>query len=465
MTSVPTNKIGNCGIFLLCYSRITHKFSGRAQHSTTVEVLSTRFVCLSWQNASNTAVAAPLSSARLSMGLLAFLLRLDVGERSARHEALEQSPLHFLPAPILVLLAFLCLLLAACVAGLTLGLMSLDAMQLDILTQSSNLRVAAAARAIKPVRAQGNLLLVTLLFANTVATELLPLVLEALVPGGFFSLIVSVISIMLFGEIIPQAVCSRHALEVGAYMIHFVKVLRWILYPITYPIAFCLDFVLGEELCTIYDRHGLKALVDHHASESILTADETTILKSTLEFSQKKVMDILTPAEHVFKLSIDATLNRETLLDILRRGHSRVPLYDGSPSNIVCLLLVKQLLLVDPAENIPIRALISKKRVISKIRVARTIECSARTPIADLLNEFQLGRSHMAMVYDDVSKPHEERMFLGLVSIEDIIEEILGMLPMRFSSCLLYLLSSDDSTDCFLTSGISCATFMCGLCR
>lgn len=336
-----------------------------------------------------------------------------------------ESPLEGMPSSVLVVLAFGCLALAAAVAGLTLGLMSLDSTALDIVMQSSNPSQAAAARVIKPIREQGNLLLVTLLLTNTLAAELLPLVLEALYPGGYFSLIVSVFSLMLFGEMIPQAVFSRHPLYFGRKLIGFVRVLRFMMYPIAAPIAFALDSILGEELGTIYNRDELKGLIDVHANNKILTRDETTILKAALEFSLKTVDQILTPAENVFRLSIDTKLDRDTLLRILKSGHSRIPLYDKSVNDVVCLLLVKQLLLVSPEDDMPIRALISSRASSHKIRVAPAVECSANTHIPDLLNEFQTGRTHMALIYDDVKKPLEEREFLGIVSIEDIIEEIL----------------------------------------
>lgn len=373
--------------------------------------------------------------------MLYHLIRLTGNGEVGLHGDNEQvSPLHGIPAPFLVLLALACLCLAACVAGLTLGLMSLDTTGLDIVMQSNNAKQAAAARAIKPIREQGNLLLVTLLFANTIATELLPLVLEALVPGGVFSLVVSVASIMLFGEIIPQAICSRHPLLIGSYMIGFVKFLRTILFPVSYPIAWVLDAFLGEELGTIYNREELKGLIDVHASNAVLTKDETTILKGALEFSVKTVAQILTPAENVFLLDIDSNLDRNTMLRILRSGHSRVPLYEHNPHNIVCLLLVKQIILVNPDDNLPIRSLISKKQRNHKIRVAPALECSENTLIPDLLNEFQLGRSHMAIVYNDIHLPHDEREFVGIVSIEDIIEEILQVRPDELCIRLLYFI-------------------------
>lgn len=332
------------------------------------------------------------------------------------------------PRWILFLLALGCLVVAALVAGLTLGLMSLDMVGLEIMSQSHNLAEAEAARRIQPVRKQGNLLLVTLLLTNTVASELLPLVLETLYPGGPVALVVSVLSLMLFGEVIPQAVCSRHALQVGAFLIGFVKFLRALLLPVAWPIAATLDAVLGEEIGTVYSRHELSGLIDAHSRNrhGVLTEDETTILKGTLTLSAKTVADVLTPAEDVFCLDVAAVLDRPTMKLCLRKGHSRVPLYEGDRGNIVGLLLLKQLILIDPDDGVPVRALISKKKKAHKVRVSPPLYVSADTALSELLNEFKDGRSHMALVYDDINKPDGERTFLGAVTLEDIVEEILA---------------------------------------
>mmetsp|Transcript_849 Transcript_849/g.1821 ORF Transcript_849/g.1821 Transcript_849/m.1821 type:complete len:488 (-) Transcript_849:740-2203(-) len=346
-------------------------------------------------------------------------------EISSHHDA---TPLAGLPSWVLFVIAFLCVGVAAVVAGLTLGLMSLDMIGLEILSHSTHPSDAENARKIIPVRREGNLLLVTLLLTNTMATELLPLVLETLYPGGVFALVASVISVMLFSEIIPQAVCSRHALAVGAFFVPFVRILQFGLYPLAKPIAVGLDWFLGEELGTIYSREELKELIRIHSRNrhGVLTDDETTILRGTLDFAMKTVEGIMTRADDVFMLEVDTVLGQETFKEILKHGHSRIPIYSKTRDNVVALLLTKQLLLIDPKDEIPVRVAIGKrKKKLHKIRAAPPLFCSRATPLADLLNEFQLGRSHMAVVYDDVSKPQGEKKFLGIATLEDIIEEIL----------------------------------------
>lgn len=149
-------------------------------------------------------------------------------------------------------------------------------------------------------------------------------------------------------------------------------------------------------------------------------------MKETLDFGLKTVKDALTKAEDVYMLDMETKLDRRTVLEMLRRGHSRIPLYEGNRDNVVCLLLLKQLILVDVDDEVPIRALVNNKKRAHKIRVAPALHCTPSTSLVDVLREFQLGRSHMAIVYDKLDGPEEERKVEGIVTIEDLIEELIG---------------------------------------
>eukprot|EP00184_Porphyridium_aerugineum_P002756 CAMPEP_0184697148 /NCGR_PEP_ID=MMETSP0313-20130426/4207_1 /TAXON_ID=2792 /ORGANISM="Porphyridium aerugineum, Strain SAG 1380-2" /LENGTH=456 /DNA_ID=CAMNT_0027155911 /DNA_START=270 /DNA_END=1640 /DNA_ORIENTATION=+ len=201
------------------------------------------------------------------------------------------------------------------------------------------------------------------------------------------------------------------------------------MYPVAYPISWCLDKFLGHEMGQIYTRDELKGLVDAHARSKygMLSHDEATILQATLDFALKTVEGCMTHAEHCFMLEMDEMLNHETMKKILRTGHSRVPLYEKRKSNVVALLLTKQLLLVDPHDNVPIRALVHdpQQSASAKLRICGVLVCNADTPLMDMLNEFQRGRGHMAIVYDNILLPEKKRKFLGLITLEDILEELL----------------------------------------
>ena len=146
------------------------------------------------------------------------------------------------PFAIQIIMIILLILLSALFSGLTLGLMGLDKTGLEIVMESEDPVAAANARIIYPVRKNGNQLLCTLLLGNVAVNALLSILL-ADKAGGAVGFISSTFLIVIFGEIIPQAACSRYALVVGSKTVPLVKVIMVLVYPIAKPLAFCLDKV------------------------------------------------------------------------------------------------------------------------------------------------------------------------------------------------------------------------------
>ncbi|XP_057794061.1 DUF21 domain-containing protein At1g47330-like isoform X2 [Salvia miltiorrhiza] len=256
-------------------------------------------------------------------------------------------------------------LFAGLMAGLTLGLMSLGLVDLEVISKSGRPQDRKHASKILPVVKNQHLLLCTLLIGNSLAMESLPIFLDKLVPP-WAAILVSVTLILMFGEILPQAICTRYGLTVGATVAPFVHLLLWVFFPIAYPIS--------------------KA-----GKGGDLTHDETTIIAGALELTAKTAKDAMTSIAKAFSIDLDGTLNLETLNAIMTMGHSRVPVYYKNQNNIIGLILVKNLLAVDPDDSVPLR-----KMLIRKIpRVSEDM------PLYDILNEFQKGHSHIAVVYRD----------------------------------------------------------------
>ncbi|MCO5580448.1 hypothetical protein L7F22_034316 [Adiantum nelumboides] len=139
-------------------------------------------------------------------------------------------------------------LFAGLMSGLTLGLMFLGLVDLEVLLKSGTLEDQKHAAKILPVVKNQHLLLCTLLIGNSLAMEALPIFLDALVPSCG-AILISVTLILMFGEILPQAVCSRYGLAVGAAMTPIVRVLVFLFFPITYPIS--KEEILDETDCYI----------------------------------------------------------------------------------------------------------------------------------------------------------------------------------------------------------------------
>ncbi|CAE5981785.1 unnamed protein product [Arabidopsis arenosa] len=301
----------------------------------------------------------------------------------------------FIHIGVIVLLV----LFAGLMSGLTLGLMSMSLVDLEVLAKSGTPRDRLHAAKILPVVKNQHLLLCTLLICNAAAMETLPIFLDALVTA-WGAILISVTLILLFGEIIPQSVCSHHGLAIGATMAPFVRVLVWICLPVAWPISKLLDFLLGHGHVALFRRAELKTLVDLHGNEAgkggELTHDETTIIAGALELSEKMAKDAMTPISDTFVIDINAKLDRELMNLILEKGHSRVPVYYEQRTNIIGLVLVKNLLTINPDDEIQV-----KNVTIRRIpRVPETL------PLYDILNEFQKGHSHMAVVVKQCDKIH-----------------------------------------------------------
>ncbi|KAL5157159.1 DUF21 domain-containing protein [Glycine soja] len=302
---------------------------------------------------------------------------------------------------IRLLIILLLVLFAGLMSGLTLGLMSLSLVDLEVLAKSGTPQGRKHAAKILPVVRNQHLLLCTLLICNAAAMEALPIFLDGLVVA-WGAVLISVTLILLFGEIIPQSICSRYGLAIGATVAPFVRVLVWICFPVAYPISKLLDYLLGHRHEALFRRAELKTLVNLHGNEAgkggELTHDETTIIAGALELSEKTASDAMTPITEIFSVDINAKLDRDLMSLILEKGHSRVPVYYEQPTNIFGLVLTKNLLTIDPEEEIPVKS-VTIRRIP---RVPETL------PLYDILNEFQKGHSHMAVVVRHFEKTRQQ---------------------------------------------------------
>ncbi|CAM6025243.1 unnamed protein product [Sphagnum balticum] len=282
-------------------------------------------------------------------------------------------------------------LFAGMMSGLTLGLMSLGLVDLEVLVKSGQPSDRKHAAKILPVVKNQHLLLCTLLIGNSLAMEALPIFLDAIV-NTWGAILISVTLILMFGEIAPQAICSRFGLAVGAAMAPVVRVLLVIFFPVAFPISKLLDLILGKGHDPLFRRAELKTLVDMHGNAAgkggELTNDETTIIAGALELTEKTASQAMTPIKDVFALDVNAKLDLTMMQMIMEKGHSRIPVYAGSVTNIVGLILVKNLLTLHPQDETPVRNCTIRK-------IPRVPEGA---PLYDILNDFQKGHSHMAVV-------------------------------------------------------------------
>ena len=318
-------------------------------------------------------------------------------------------------------------------------LMGQDGIYLQVIATSGEGKEQRHAQRVYRLLKRGkHWVLVTLLLSNVIVNETLPIVLDRSLGGGWPAVLGSTVligmyihdlfrptgiivltSAVIFGEIIPQSVCVRYGLQIGAFMAPFVLVLMYLLAPIAWPTAKLLDRVLGEDEGTVYKKSGLKTLVTLHKTLGSspgdrLNQDEVTIISAVLDLKDKPVGDILTPMEDVFIMSADTVLDEKTMDIILSAGYSRIPIHEPeNDTNFVGMLLVKILITYDPEDC---------KRV-SDFALATLPETRPETSCLDIVNFFQEGKSHMVLVSE---YPGEDRGAIGVVTLEDVIEELIG---------------------------------------
>ncbi|KAI2474668.1 DUF21-domain-containing protein [Pyrenophora tritici-repentis] len=304
-------------------------------------------------------------------------------------------------------------------AGLTIALMGQDEIYLQVLASSGEKHERKNAKKVLKLLERGkHWVLVTLLLSNVITNETLPIVLDRSLGGGWPAVVSSTVLIVIFGEVVPQSICVRYGLPIGAAMAPIVLGLMYIMGIVAWPTAKLLDYLLGEDHGTVYKKGGLKTLVSLHQSLGLeherLNEDEVTIITAVLDLKAKAVGNIMTPMKDVFTMSSDTVLDEKMMDNILSAGYSRIPIHTPDNDNdFVGMLLVKMLITYDPEDALRVR----------DFALATLPETRPETSCLDILNFFQEGKSHMVLVSE---YPAEARGAVGVVTLEDVIEELIG---------------------------------------
>uniref|UniRef100_UPI00398F2117 metal transporter CNNM2-like isoform X5 n=1 Tax=Pristiophorus japonicus TaxID=55135 RepID=UPI00398F2117 len=262
-----------------------------------------------------------------------------------------------LPFWLQVIFISVLLCLSGMFSGLNLGLMALDPMELRIVQNCGTDKEKSYAKRIEPVRRQGNYLLCSLLLGNVLVNTTLTSLLDDIAGSGLVAVAISTLGIVIFGEIVPQAICSRHGLAVGANTIVLTKFFMLLTFPASYPVSRLLDVILGQEIGTVYNREKLLEMLRVTDPYNDLVKEELNIIQGALELRTKTVEDVMTPLRDCFMITCEATLDFNTMSEIMESGYTRIPVYEGDRSNIVDLLFVKDLAFVDPDDCTPLKTI------------------------------------------------------------------------------------------------------------
>lgn len=304
------------------------------------------------------------------------------------------------------IIVLILLLGSALFSGLNLGFMSLGPYELKRKMKLGDKR----AEKIYSVRKKGNLLLVTLLLGNVAVNSAIAIFLGS-ISVGLIAGIVSTFLITIFGEILPQAFFSRFALTFGSKLVWLIKIVIFILYPICWPIATLLDKMLGEELPTLYSRKELVEMLQEHGDHNMsdLRKDEERIARGALTFGGKLVEEVMVPHSAVVHVLENQRLDSKTVAKLMKHGYTRFPVMNSSRDKITGTLYVHNLVGLK-SDKVKVKDICDKQ--VDFLLEDENLDTA--------LNTFLKKRRHLFIVLNQFSE------YVGIVSLEDILEEIIG---------------------------------------
>lgn len=215
--------------------------------------------------------------------------------------------------------------------------------------------------------------------------------------------------ILLFGEVLPKIYASRNALFFSRKMSKFINFINTILTPFSMPLIWLTKFI-EKNLGNMNSHFNVETLSQalELTSEGATTKEEQKILEGIVNFGNTETVQIMTPRIDIFAISVDEPFE-EVLKKILEKGYSRNPVYKDNIDTIIGVLYAKDLL-----------AHLNKTSFKWQNLIRAAFFVPENKKLDDLLDDFRGRKNHLAIVVDEYGGT------CGLVTLEDVIEEIVG---------------------------------------
>jgi putative hemolysin len=336
-------------------------------------------------------------------------------------------------------LMFLLLLCSALISGAEVALFSLSRTDIEKGLEAKSKRIQIIAKLLERPKK----LLATVLVSNNFINIGI-VILFAYLGSNLFSGITSPVLkftlevvivtflILLFGEILPKIYASRNNLKFAIFMAYPLWVLDVLLSPLSLPmrsVTIAIHNKLGKQKSNISVDQLSQAL--ELTSEEDTTKEEHKILKGIVSFGNTDTKQVMRPRIDIFALNIELKYT-DILPEIVENGYSRIPVYKDNIDSIKGILYVKDLL-----------PYIDRKQFDWTTLIREPFFVPENKKLDDLMSEFQEKKVHLAVVVDEYGGTS------GLISLEDIIEEIVGEISDEFDDEDLTYSKLDDNNFVF----------------
>ena len=334
----------------------------------------------------------------------------------------------------------LLLLLAgsALISGAEVALFGLSQNDLEDLKENYSSRGKIVAQMLERPRK----LFATLLITNNIINIGIVLLFSSIgetifsdIDGSFRFLlkaVVAIVLILMFGEILPKIYANRNRVRFSHFMAVPLKGLNLLFTPLSTPmrkVTLFLEDNLGEEKSSLSVDHLSQAL--ELASEGDTTKEEQKILEGIVNFGNTDTRQVMQPRIDIFAIN-EKMKFPDVLQEIKKNGYSRIPVFSENMDNVLGVLYVKDLLPYIDRKSFNWMSLIREPYFVPENK-----------KLDDLLLEFQDKKIHLAVVVDEYGGTS------GIVTLEDIIEEIVGDISDEFDDEDLIFSKLDDHTYVF----------------
>ena|SRR5690554_1443219 len=340
------------------------------------------------------------------------------------------------------------LMLSAYFSGSETAFFSLGKIQLKKLEMLENSSSRRIVRLLKNPRQ----LLITILFGNTIVNVIASSIAAVITVNyatllwGYeelpawmliISMLLMTILLVIFGEITPKLYAISQAEKFAKYSGFFLESLKYLLYPVI------LLLVLLSKLFSIrtdqlhesqnsFTTEDLKNLLESKSQYHPLDDNEKRIISGIFNFTSTEAKKIMVPRVDIKAVSVDENLE-EISEQIIRSGHSRLPVYKKNIDDLVGIIYAKDMILNPETESI--HGLLRKPIYVTE-----------KTHIQTLLNLFRARKTHMAIVIDEYGGTS------GLITLEDILEELVGEIVDEYDQEIPHLSQVSDSE--YIASGM-----------
>lgn len=221
--------------------------------------------------------------------------------------------------------------------------------------------------------------------------------------------------VLVFGEITPKSFATKYAVLISLFVakpLYFLQIIFspiiWIMHQIVKLLMSIMGSQYNEEEIS---EEEIKALIELGAEKGSIQKRERELLKNILQFNDITVEEVMTPRISVDALPSDTTL-QEAIDFVIEKSHSRIPIYKETIDNVIGIVTIKDILMLSEQFNY------NKKLSNCELKEPLFVPVSKKIDV--LFKEFQKARTHIAIVIDEYGGT------AGIVSLEDLLEEIVG---------------------------------------